>query len=33
MPKNLDLDPTHPPSPFRKLALGTWRTASDPSVS
>jgi pyruvate dehydrogenase E2 component (dihydrolipoamide acetyltransferase) len=29
---NLELEPLHDLSTFRKLALGTWRTAGDPSV-
>lgn len=31
-PRNLDLAPAHELAPFRKLALGTWRAAGDPSV-
>jgi hypothetical protein len=29
---NLELEPMRPLSTFRRLALGTWRTAGDPSV-
>lgn len=29
---NLELTPKHNLSPFRKIAIGTWRTAYDPSV-
>lgn len=29
---NLELEPAHELSTFRRLALGTWRTAYDPSV-
>ena len=29
---NIELEPVHELSTFRKLALGTWRTAYDPSV-
>jgi len=29
---NLELDPAHDLSTFRRLSLGTWRTAYDPSV-
>jgi hypothetical protein len=29
---NLELEPAHALSTFRRLALGTWRTAYDPSV-
>ncbi len=29
---NLELEPPHEMSTFRRIALGTWRTASDPSI-
>jgi 2-oxoacid dehydrogenase/acyltransferase catalytic subunit len=29
---NIELDPPHELSTFRRLALGTWRSAGDPSV-
>lgn len=32
MKRNLELEPVRRLSPFRRLALGTWRTAYDPSV-
>jgi len=32
MMANLELEPEHELSTFRRLALGTWRTAYDPSV-